>query len=288
MKGYMIGAGAACMFVYSQGGCKGDDTEAHDAQAPTESTRTTDISDTGTDYDPSTATLTIRYDYDTPVTLTKDGVLIAAGYAGDTFTVGEGAIDLLLGPYDEQTDVDFYPEEDGYTEDGLPMVIVDDRRFIFRGSVDVDQRAETVVPSPLLVVGEGTYGCAWTKRSYDEANTWTYGDEWLAEAELFTGRIALERGTDITPDDAMTNLAGMLKDGDRLFIEADPDGPYSTRISLESPSGNELRNAWIEGRGLADFGGITVDLIENVAYEWSCMRDWSAYNAAWYYEHGGD
>lgn len=261
-------------------------------------------SDSGESYDPSTATLTISYDYEAPVTLLKNGVTVAVGFPGDAFTVGEGKFDLLLGPYDHQSDTDNFPEDDAYTGDGLAMIVIDDRRFLFRGSVEVDQRAETVAPEPLMVLGEGTYKCEWTKREYNEYNDYHYGGEWEDEAESIEGYVSLVDGKYLVPEDGIAGYMGMLSDGDRIVVMPDSDvTPYNTTIGLvhvnedgvESESPNSLRNVWLEGRGVADFGGIYIvwgadDATheDDYSYQWACRRDWSAYTAQWYREHGGD
>lgn len=279
--------------------CVGDKLE--DPAANTQ--QDADEHDSSEPFDPGDATLTLELEnyafsvplpvqvYRTDETL-GERRLVGVGTTETPIEVGAGAVEPEVGPYVEPSasGANYYPTDDGYTEDGLPMVIASDRRYVLPpATITVDQEDERADANLVGVVGEGVYRCTWEKYALDEGAANKRGEHvtsLLSETgqEYVQGRIAFAGGRYLMPDPAspLADFGGILNPNDALVITLTPDGVYKSNIALESAVDNEiLAGSTVKGAGLNNFDVDYVDRSLDFTYSLSCLYDWSDFTSSY-------
>lgn len=279
--------------------CMGDKTEdlaphqEQDAEEP----------DSAEPFDPGDATLTLElenYAFSVPLPVqvyrtdetSGERRLVGVGTTETPIEVGAGAVEPEVGPYVEPSasGVNYYPTNDGYTEDGLPMVIASDRRYVLPpATITVDQEDERADANLVGVVGEGVYRCTWEKYALDEGAANKRGEHvtsLLSESgqEYVQGRIAFAGGRYLMPDPAspLADFGGILNPHDAFVITLTPDGVYKSNIALESAVDNEiLAGSTVKGAGLNNFDVDYVDRSLDFTYSLSCLYDWSDFTSSY-------
>ncbi len=219
-----------------------------------------------------------------PYTLSVSGTMFAQGETGVAMMVGSGTFEAQIGPLVEQSDPEhpYYPNEmDGYTDDGLPMVIKDDRRYLaLPVSVTIDAvntRVDVVMTS---VLGNAHYNCERRIYAYDPSEDDRTGYRyWSGTASR--QRINFVDGRQIVPLDP-NSFGGALSPGDALVI-----GDDGMSLELETDTANSIEPlwdvGWRKGTGLNDFGFIYFDMGDDPdeldghekVTEVGCEYDWS-------------
>lgn len=242
----------------------------------------TDIVPEVADYSSETATITVNsiigdVGFDPlPLTVFRGDDVMAISDTKTPIIVGTGEVRLIVGPEVQQTDEghSYYPGEEGYTDDGYPLIVHDYMRFVSApAEVTVDEEAEEVELELHAALGEAYYDCSWTKFDYDPHNPSYRGEERGSTRTYGGGWIALKNGRHVVPENE-SNFMSIMSAGDVIVIDG-----YD--LSLETHTANFIVDSWREGIGLNDFGFTYVSVGREDVYDVACVYDWSDWYATY-------
>lgn len=274
-----VGVNVLTSIVLFGGGCSG----RGDGETAQDDGHDTNVVDTSAGYSSSTATITVSsiigdvwFD-PLPLAVFRGDELVALGDTNTPLVVGTGDVRLVVGPEVVQSDElhSYYPGEEGYTEDGYPLIIHDYMRFVsLPAHVVVDEETEEADLVMHAALGEAYYDCAWTEYELDEHDS-SYRGRQKGEPRTFDGDwIALQNGRQIVPE-SDSNFMSLMSAGDVIVVDG-----YS--LALETHTANIIVDYWREGTGLNDFGFSYVSFGREKVYAVECYYDWHDWYATYY------
>lgn len=263
-------------FVYFVVACVGNDGKPERPVADSDETPEEDP------YISSTATFTVNPTVDEdplaplPLTVYRGGDVLYVGQTGTTVATGTGPVRFVVGPEVMQTDPEhsYYPGEDGYTDDGVMLIIHDYLRLV---SLPVETQValeNTVVDYGMNVAaGDGYYDCEGRIKELDRHTDEEQGDgePWSYEG----GFIALREGRKLVPANSTAHFTSFFSPGDALVVKG-------SHLDFESTSGNEIVDHKRDGTGSNDILFTYHNHTTLKALEVECRYDWSEWRATYY------
>lgn len=235
-------------------------------------------------YNSDTAKLTVNATVDglllPPLPLTiRDGgdVIIPDGTTNVPQPTGTGEFEYTVGPQVKQASPDhnYYPGEDGYTDDGYPMIVQDYLRLISTPVLVTVNEEDAVVAHVMHVAaGEHIYDC-------DEGEIYDidpHTDELEGDPEPWSymgGWISLVDGRELLPNNEAEHFTSFFSPGDKLVIDG-------SGLALESEVGNDIVDAKRDGIGSNDLLFTYRNFTTRTALKVECRYDWGDWRTSYY------